>query len=96
MDALTESRYFEAALAETRRTDVREETRDLRLTVEQIQDIVFALNLREQDLEKKGLVRLAKEMFDLSASLNNVVCRAYGVEGAPRYKEVEIREVNHE
>lgn len=76
--------------------DVREETRDLRLTVEQIQDIVLALNLREQDLKDKGLVRLAKEVFELGVSLNNVVCRAYGVEGAPRYQELEIREVNHE
>lgn len=76
--------------------DVREETRDLRLTVEQIQDIVIALNLREQDLKDKGLVRLAKKVFELGMSLNNVVCRAYGVEGAPRCMDLEIREGGHE
>lgn len=92
MDALTESRYFEVTLAENAKLNSCKETRDLRLTVEQIQYIIFALDYYDEDLKNKGLLRVSKDVHNLRAAMNNVLCRFYGIPEASGYENLEIQE----
>lgn len=92
MDALTESRYFEATLAENRKLDSRKDPRDLRLTLEEIQVISFALDHYSKELLTEGFPSMSKEAYNLSAAFNNVLCRAFGIKEAPGYAVLEVQE----
>lgn len=92
MDALTESRYFEATLAETRELDWRKETRDLRLTLEEIWHISCALDYYSKKLLAEGYPLLSKDMYNLSAAFDNVECRARGITDASGYAVLEVQE----
>lgn len=92
MDALTESRYFEATLVDTRKLNSRKDTRDLRLTLEEIQVVSFALDHYSRKLDTEGFPSMSKEAYNLSAAFNNVLCRAFGITEAPGYAVLEVQE----
>lgn len=68
------------------------EVRDLRLTLEEVQQISFALDHYSKELLKGGYPCMAEEAYNLSAAMNNVLCRALGINEAPGYAVLEVQE----
>ena len=68
------------------------EVRDLRLTLEEIQQISFALDYYSKELLKGGYPCMSEEAYNLSAAFNNVLCRAFGIKEAPGYAVLEVQE----
>ena len=68
------------------------EVRDLRLTLEEIQQISFALDHYSKELLKGGYPHMSEEAYNLSAAFNNVLCRTFGIKEAPGYAVLEVQE----